>query len=285
MSSPETLQAEGDARRLVLRRRGSLHPLLVQHAPADRRAFIHPLAVPDGGGVLTEDEPPHHPWQHGLYVGLNDVNGTGFWTEGRLPGHGPDGTFHPEPMTPPRLTDHTAAWNVTSEWRAPEGGLLLVEHQAWRLSDLGGVLVLDLAWTLTARVDLRFGQHTYGGLFLRMPWRKETGGEVRTSEGAATIAAAEGRPARWVALAMPLPDRPAGPAGVAMLDHPANPGHPVPWRVDNNLGIAPSRCIAGAWTLAAGAATCSRYRLVAYAGGIDTERIERAWRDYAAEPV
>ena len=43
--------------------------LLEQHAAADHRAYIHPLMAPDGKGVYTENEPKHHPWQHGLYVG------------------------------------------------------------------------------------------------------------------------------------------------------------------------------------------------------------------------
>jgi hypothetical protein len=37
--------------------------------------YIHPLVAPDDIGILTEDEPDHHPWQHGLYTGLNDVPG------------------------------------------------------------------------------------------------------------------------------------------------------------------------------------------------------------------
>lgn len=275
------LHAEFTSRRLTLYRSGLAAPLLVQHAPAAARAYIHPLLAPDGDGTLTENEPPHHAWQHGLYVGLNDVNGVGFWTEGRLSGHGPDGTFHPEPMRPPVVHGATAAWQVVSHWRDPAGADLLVETQAWRFEDRGETGVLDLAWTLTARVDLRFGQYPYGGLFLRMPWRAETGGRVATSEGATTIAAAEGRPARWVAVAMPLPDRSDGVAGIAILDHPANPGHPVPWRVDNNLGIAPSRCIAGAWSLAAGEATSSRYRLLIFPDAIDAAFIETAWSAFA----
>ncbi len=281
--TPSSLRAESTPHRIALFRPGLAHPLVTQHAAPGLRAFIHPILAPDGVGELTENEPPHHTWQHGLYVGLNDVNGVGFWTEGRLANHGPDGTFHPQPMAAPELAGATAAWRVVSEWRAPAGAPLLTETQAWRFEDRGSTFRLDLDWTLTARVDLRFGQYSYGGLFLRMPWRKETGGDVLTSEGAATIPAAEGRPARWVAITMPVPGRATGAAGMAMLDHPTNPVHPAPWRVDNNLGIAPSRSIAGAWTLAAGQATLSRYRLVVFTGAIDAAAIESAWRDFSTE--
>jgi hypothetical protein len=278
-----SLRSEFTPHRLALFRPGLAQPLIVQHAAPDARAFIHPILAPDGDGELTENEPPHHPWQHGLYVGLNDVNGTGFWTEGRLANHGPDGTFHPQPMTAPKLDGATATWRVTSDWRAPAGSPLLTETQTWSFEDRESTFRLDLDWTLTARVDLRFGPYPYGGLFLRMPWRKETGGTVLTSEGAATISAAEGRPARWVAIAMPVPGRATGPAGMALFDHPTNPVYPSPWRVDNNLGIAPSRSIAGAWTLAAGEATRSRYRLNIFTGAINAGAIEAAWQDYSAE--
>lgn len=267
--------------RMAVYRPGLASPLLVQNAQPGARAFIHPLLAPDGEGTLTENEPPHHAWQHGLYVGLNDVNGCGFWTEGKLPGHGPDGTFHPQPMQAPVVGASSVTWSVDSEWRDSAGMPLLMEAQVWRYDDRGATGVLDLAWTLRATVDLKFGRHAYGGLFLRMPWRAETGGDVRTSEGAATIAAAEGSAARWVALSMSLPDRKTGPAGMAILDHPANPVHPSPWRVDNNLGIAPSRCIAGAWSLAKGEATTSRYRVLLYAGGVDAGLVNANWIEFA----
>lgn len=278
----KSLSVEFTPSRLAVYRSGLSQPLLVQNAQPDARAFIHPLLAPDGEGTLTENEPPHHAWQHGLYVGLNDVNGIGFWTEGKLPGHGPDGTFHPQPMREPMVAGNAVTWSVMSEWRDPAGLALLTETQAWRYQDRGMVGVLDLAWTLRAQVDLTFGRHSYGGLFLRMPWRAETGGDVLTSEGATAIDQAEGQPARWVALSMPLPDRLAGPAGVAILDHPSNPVHPSPWRVDNNLGIAPSRCIAGAWTLAKGASTTSRYRVLLYPGKIDAGLVDASWSEFAA---
>jgi len=277
-----SLSVEFTPQRLAFFRPGQTQPLLAQHAPTHARPFIHPILAPDGDGILTENEPPHHAWQHGLYVGLNDVSGIGFWTEGKLAGHGPDGTFHPQPLAAPVLADNSATWRVVADWRAPDGATLLTEMQAWRFEDRGDTYLLDLEWTLTARTDLRFGQYPYGGLFLRMPWGKETGGEVLTSTGAATIVAAEGQRARWVALAMPIPGRAHGSAGIAMLDHPTNPEHPAPWRVDNNLGIAPSRCIAGAWTLSAGASSTNRYRLVVYAGGIDASALAREWQRFAA---
>ncbi len=274
------LQAESGSERLVLRRACAAAPLLVQHAPAHRRPFIHPLAAPDGQGELTEDMPAHHPWQRGLYVGLNEVDGVGFWKEGTGAAGERDGTFHPASLSTPTLAGSRASWQVHTQWRAPGGEPVLAETQAWRLGDGGGVVELELDWTLQALRATRFGQYAYGGLFLRMPYREHSGGAVLSSEGLG-LPQVEGQPARWVALCMPLPGR-RGEAGVAMLDHPGNPGHPVPWRVDHQLGIAPSRCIGGAWSLAEGEVSTSRYRLYLFCGPIDPEVVEAQWRAFAA---
>jgi hypothetical protein len=88
-----------------------------------------------------------------------------------------------------------------------------------------------------------------------------------------------------MAVAMPLEGREegeAGLAGVAILDHPGNREHPVPWRVDNQLGIGPSPCIAGAWHLPRGGTTTARYRILAFAGPVDGAWIEGEWAGFAA---
>lgn len=256
--------------------------LVAQNAASNHRPFLHPIAAPDGLGTLTEDAPPHHPWQHGLYVGLNDVVGVGFWTEGRQKKNAPDGTFHPRPLNAAAVQGDRASWTVVSDWRDQAGKDVLVETQAWSLHDRGDLLELDLGWTLCASRDLVFGQYAYGGLFLRMPYRDR--GSVLTSAGHREQQLAEAQPAQWVAVAMPIPDRPADAAwaGIAILDHPANPAHPAPWRVDHQCGIAPSRCIAGAWSLPTGAATTSRYRIVIHAGPTSEALVAAAWHRYTA---
>ena len=259
--------------------RGEAGPaLLTQHAAPHKRPFIHPILAPDGVGVLTEDAPPHHPWQHGLYVGLNDVNGVGFWGEG-LTGNPKDGTFHPAPLAPARLDGSTAQWDVVTEWRAPDGAPLLTETQAWSFTDCGTAYNLDLAWTLRAAVDLTFGKYAYGGLFLRMPFRA-AGGGMALNSGGLSGPGAEGQRARWVAVAMPIAGR-ADSAGMAIFDHPSNVEHPVPWRVDGQLGIAPSHCIAGSWRLARGSASQNRYRVRVYCGGIVPAALDAQWKAFA----
>ncbi len=268
--APAPLRAERtDSGALRIYRGDASQPILVQEAKPDFRPFIHPIVSPDGKGILTEDAPGHHLWQHGLYVGLNEVNGVDFWKHDEL--------FHPRPLARPRVSGHHARWSVTTEWRSPARERLLTETQQWHLTDNGTNYLLDLTWTLEAGTDLTFGRFAYGGLFLRMPFR---GKGTAVNSGGDSGPAAEGKRARWVAVSMPIEGR-DDEATLAILDHPGNPDHPQPWRVDGQLGIAPSRCILGDWKLAKGKRTTSRYRVLISGGKPGVESIESGWREFA----
>jgi len=267
------LRFENTGHRLSLFREGKNVPMVVQHAQADRRPYLHPLAAPDEVGNLTEDAPSHHPWQHGLYVGLNAVNGVGFWKEGAE-----NGTFHPELIPPPKREGECLIWQIQTAWRSPDGAPLITETQGWTFQDAGETYTLDLDWRLRADVDLMFGQYPYGGLFLRMPYIAERGGSALNSEGQYN-AEAEAQRARWVVVQMPIEGR-ADPAGIALMDHPQNPEYPVPWRVDGQLGIAPSRCIAGEWQLPKGETALFRHRAYVFCGPADVNRIEASWNTF-----
>ena len=259
---------------LEFRRASSRAPLIVQHARADRRPYLHPLVAPDESAVLTEDAPAHHPWQHGLSIGLNDVNGVGFWTEGRHEPHRAiDGTFHPQPLRAAVVQGHTARWVVETEYRAPTGTALMDETQRWLARDDGNAYCLDLEWILRARIDIQFGRYDYGGLFLRMPWRADAGFTMHNSQGAKAREQIEAQRACWVAVS-------TGRAGIAIFDHPQNPEHPVPWRADNSFGFGPSRCIAGAWKLAAGESARLLHRVFVFT---EPGAITESYRQFTEE--
>jgi hypothetical protein len=277
------LRATHEPHRIAVFSGDAATPCIVQHAAPNSRPFIHPLLAPDGRTVLTEDAPAHHPWQHGLYAGLNDVNGAGFWTEGLYEKHRAiDGTFHPWPLQAPQVKGDLVAWTARCEWRSPAGAALLQEEQHWvaRNTFLRGTCSIDLMWTLTAQVDLAFGRYDYGGLFLRMPFQRERGGEAINSAGQRN-AEAEGQRACWCAVSMPLGDAGAR-AGVALFDHPSNMHFPTPWRVDNELGIGPAPCRASAWHLQAGESRRFRYGVLPFTGGADASAINHQFNLFIA---
>jgi hypothetical protein len=262
--------------RLQIVRSEKSSPILIQHAAPDNRPYIHPIIAPDGKGCLTENQPWHHFWQHGLYTGLHGVNGVDFWCEG-IGGGGleHDGTFHPRPLAAARVAGNTASWQVETDWRSPAGEDILTECQTWRFEDVGMTYRLDLQWELKAKCDIRFDQCPYGGLFLRLPWHPRIGATALDSEGRGQ-AESEGKRSRWAAVSLPLPGREDN-AGIAILEHPGNPVYPSPWRVDGNYGISPSRCILGEWRLGKGETSLEYYRLFVFCGGIDSSAIEKEW--------
>jgi hypothetical protein len=273
------LHASHDPHRIEIFIGDATTPCVTQHAAPNHRPFIHPLLAPDGSTVLTEDAPAHHPWQHGLSAGLNDVNGAGFWTEGLHEPHRKiDGSFHPLPLEAPQVKGDRAAWLVRCEWRSITGEVLLVETQQWAMRAASPAYFLQFTWTLTAQADLTFGQYDYGGLFLRMPFHKARGGEALNSAGQRN-ADAEAQRARWCAVSMPVSD--AGNwAGVALFDHPSNMQFPTPWRVDHELGVGPSPCIAGAWHLQAGNARRFTHGVLPFMGRADASMIEHHWKEF-----
>jgi hypothetical protein len=50
--------------------------------------------------------------------------------------------------------------------------------------------------------------------------------------------------------------------------------------VDNQLGISPSRCIAGAWDLAEGVSTTNCYRVVVFSRAIDADNLADRWERF-----
>lgn len=255
--------------------------VLRQHAGPNQRPFIHPLVSPGGAGTVTEDAPAHHPWQHGLYFGLNDVNGVGFWTEGLLPGRADrDGAFDSRIHSAPTVVNGDVRWAVATDYRDLDGSIMLEDVQDWRLAACDDRLDLDVTWTLRARRDVVFGKYEYGGLFLRMPFRSDRGGSAVDSNGDSE----SGQRARWVSVRMPLAET-GREVLVAVLDHPANPGSPVPWRIDDELGIGPAPSAAGSWMLDEDTRTCFRYRVVVFGDVAQPAAVAAAWDRYWQEVV
>lgn len=247
-------------------------PIVVQHAPAGMRPYLHPVLAPDGKGVITDFRPSHHLHQTGIYFGLAAVNGRSFF-------HNLDGSyFRGRGATIDRAQGKRVGWTVVTDWLAADGTVLLTETQRWALEDHGSNYVLDLDWEGRAAVDLTVGEYAYGGLFIRMPWKPGIAGAAVNSEGLSGNEA-EGKRARWVDVGMEIAGRPDW-AHIAVLDHRSNAGHPVPWRVDGNLGIVPSRSRLGAWQLPAGETSRARYRLVVYTGTLDKGLIEKNWEKF-----
>lgn len=246
--------------------------ILTQNAKEGIRPYIHPLVAPDGQGVLTEFSPSHHKHQTGLYWGLKEVNGRDYfmnWKE-----------EYWKRVSAEVLNEKgiEVKWRIVYDLLGDKSNSILTETQTWSFTESEGKYLLDLIWKGEAHTDVTMGKFYVGGLFVRMPWHAGIAGEVINSAGQRN-AGGEGQRAIWSDIGIQVPGR-QDRGHIAILDHPDNVGFPSPWRVDNELGVGPSRQILGDWTIKAGETHVIRYRIVVYTGPHDGRMIGRIWKNY-----
>jgi hypothetical protein len=267
-----------DSDRLEVYREGLDEPLVTQNFRTDMRPYLHPVRPWDGNGVFTEIHPDHHPHQTGIYWGLKRLNGRDYFMK--------NGASHyrRHDVAVAAASGAAVSWRVSCDLLDDAGVAVFRETHHWKATGGDGVLVLDLTWEGEALTDVTVGQYFVGGLFVRMPWRPDIGSEVVNALGERNHAEAEGHRARWVDVGMAIAGR-TDWGHIAILDHPANPAAPAPWRVDEQMGVGPSRQILGDWSLRAGEMTVERYRLVVHTGTLVPAQIDARWRAYSGEPA
>ncbi|MBC7759460.1 MAG: PmoA family protein, partial [Phormidesmis sp. FL-bin-119] len=250
-------------------------PILIQHAKADFRPYIHPISSPDGKGMLTEYSPGHHKHQTGLYWGFTRVNGRDYF-------HNPSGDYWKKVSS--RVLEAAGKevkWQTVYDLLDEKGNKVLTETQNWSMRANDEKFFLELEWKGEAKTDITIGKYDYGGLFLRMPWREGIKGEV-VNAARQRNEKAEGQSAMWVDAGMQVEGR-DDLAHIAIFDHPQNKGYPQTWRVDNQFGIGTARSRNGDWKINKGETEVIKHQLVVYTGKLNDLELTDMWRDYTGE--
>ena len=256
-------------------RDGGSEALLVQNARDDHRPYIHPIMAPDGKGVLTEYSPGHHKHQTGLYWGFTRLNGRDYF-------HNPSNGFWQRVETNVLASSgEVVQWETVYHLLDEGGTALLEESQVWSMRDTGDKYFLDLTWTGKAHTEVTISEYAYGGLFLRMPWHEDIAGKVVNSSRQEDQRA-EGQRAMWVDVGMEIDGRDDW-GHIAIFDHPENPTFPMPWRVDNKLGIGPARSRLGDWEIPAGNSETFKHQFVVYTGEQSDVTINDEWKTYTGQ--
>jgi hypothetical protein len=153
---------------------------------------------------------------------------------------------------------------------------------------------LDWTMTLTAvstdRIFKSLSEHgDYSGLSYRCV-RAMDQGRILNSEKITDVRKTHGQAARWAdysglldgCLEYGTPYE----AGLAIFDHPGNPGYPVRWFCMNTpFGfLAANRCLGGLWTLPANTPVTIRWAVFVHEGFATYERIESEHRRFVAAP-
>ena len=257
-AAPLNLVKDEEAETISVFRSGSSEPIIVQHARDDHRPYLHPIVAPDGNGILTQYSPGHHKHQTGIYWGFTRLNGRDYF-------HNPSGGYW-QRVDSKILVDSGEAvqWETVYHLLDETGMALLEESQVWTVRDTGERYIMDLLWSGKAHTEVTISEYNYGGLFVRMPWKTGNEGEVINSSRQRN-SRAEGQRATWVDIGMEIEGRDDW-GHIAIFDHPENATHPMPWRVDRQMGAGPARSRLGDWKIPAGDTEIFRHQFVVYTG-------------------
>ena len=268
-----------------------------------RSGFIHPLAT-RSGVVVTDDFPPEHAHQHGLFFAWVNTTFDGrkvdFWNQHTKTGRVGNDPSDPGPtfVGGPVAAEFHAA--LRHEDTTAPGGPVPVLLEAWAIHayDVPGCVVIDLEseQQCAGMKPLTINKNIYGGLGYRgnRQWldpmakgeeppdpARSGHSDFTTGEGKHRLDGNHTRP-RWVDLSGEV-DGKVG--GLTILDHPGNFRFPQPVRLHPNkpyLSFAPE--VLGEFEIVPGQKYVSRYRLIVHDGRPDLALIERLWGDYADPP-
>jgi hypothetical protein len=249
--------------------------------------YFHPLRTTDGR-LLTWDRPPDHLWHHGLWFSWKFINKVNYWELDAKTGR-PAGRTSWSNVRIATGRDLKARIDMDLAYRpAGEDAPVLSEKRTIEISPPGADGVYAIDWTCAFRADAAV-------LLDRTPLPGETGGEVWGGYAGLSLRLAEGLSEPVVMTSDGLvdvwtEDRYRGrhaavdysglvgerPAGVAILDHPANPRSPSPWYVIRSAEMSfftPAVLCFEPLFLRSGEAIVLRYRVLVHPGRWDEGRL------------
>lgn len=251
------------------------------HGADGQRPFVFPVIGPSGRS-LTRMGHPHDPQGHGhhnsVWLSHQFVNGSNFWE---------NGVARIEHTRMLRIDDgdDSALIEVENAWldkdRVPQ------MHELRRTSvkllpDGEWLLLIDTQFEARkAPVELK--QTAFGMVAVRMAKTigvNDGGGTIRNSESGVNEAGCFRKPARWCDYSGPILT--GVNEGIALLDHPSNLHHPVPFHVRDDGWMGASLTFPGAHTIEKDKPLRLRYALYIHRDIAAPEKIEAQWKAFAA---
>jgi hypothetical protein len=269
-------------------RRDGLELTSYHFGPGLRRPFLFPVLGPSGRS-LTRMGHPHDPVTHShhnsVWVSHHDVNGQSFWDD-----RGPGRVVHRRVI---RYDDGADAASVVAlnDWVGEGGRIHLTERRGvtvLAMDDGEWLMVLDLQFD-AGDGPATLGKTPFGIVGVRMAKTigvKDGGGRIRSSEGNEGEQGANGvfhKRARWVDYSGPITDSAA--EGIALFDHPSNPGHPAPFHVRDDGWMGACLTMDAPITVRPGTPLRLRYALYVHRGVPRPEAIQSRWGQFSRSTI
>jgi hypothetical protein len=248
----------------------------------------------------TRNGPPamDHQHQRGLWFAHDNVNHLDFWNNewsyfADL--HRPNlGRINLKTLGAVKSGGSQGSIAATFEWTDMEGNKpILTESRVMTFYADPKLRYFDVDITLTATADyVTFGDGKDGAFGIRLrPILQEDKGvsRITNADGLAGEKELWGKPSDWCDYSGGIQGE---KVGVAILDYPDNPRHPVRWHARayglfaaNPFGLSQltnDKTLNGAITLSAGQSLRYRYRVIIHPGGAKDADIAGLYKKYTA---
>jgi len=271
------------------------------------KPYLHPLRTSSGIYVtrmwpmekVAEEASiakPDHPHQRGVWFAHDSVIANGvkldFWNNEAsytTPNRGKIVLAKLGEITSGKDKGSIAA---TFDWTDLEGHKILTESRVMTFYDDPKLRIIDFDITLRADGKVTFGDGKDGAFGIRMrPVLQETGGtgHIVNADGLEGEKQLWGKPSNWCDYWGEINGE---KVGIAILDHPDNPHHPVRWHARgyglfaaNPFGLAVftrDKSQDGSVTIEPGQSLRFRYRVIVHPGDEKAADIAGQWARYTA---
>ncbi len=250
--------------------------------PSLCRPFLYPFRGP-AEWSLTRMGHPHDPVGHShhnsVWISHHDVAGVDFWSDrgGKIV-HERVEQFSDGPHS---------AWVLTvNAWQDPEGKTRMRDRRRIEVAPLSGeefLVYIDLQLEAPGQEPVTLGATPFGLIGVRMAKTigvHDGGGRILNSEGHRDEEGVFRKPARWVDYSGPVTEELRG--GIALMDHPENPGHPSPFHVRNDGWMGVCFTLSGPRTIEPSKPIRLRYGLWMHGRVPGVELCDDRWQAFSS---
>lgn len=250
-----------------------------------RKPYLYPVLGP-AGHPLTDLGKPHdptgsHAHHLSLWVGHGSAGGKDFWSMG-------GGTIVQEAVELQEDGPLFGVLRTRLAWTHGEKAILR-ERRTWTFhatSPSFRLMDLELELSPPGDAPVVLGPTSFGLLSVRVAPTMtvvDGAGEITDAEGRVNERAVHLGRAAWIDLSGPV--GPGERAGVALMDHPSNPGHPTAWHCRDDGWASAAVSKEGPVTIQPGTPLRLRYRVVLHRGGAREADVAAHFADFAAAPL
>jgi hypothetical protein len=282
------------------------------YGPDVAKPYLYPLRAASGIAVTraypmdkVAGESTDHPHQRALWFAHSSVNGLDYWNnefsyeESNPRMKGKMGHIFVTKIDKVQSGAKEGEIDETSEWKQPDGVVVLNEDRRMIFHAGGPDRVIDFDFVLTAKTDVTFGDAKDGVFGIRVaagleepaknsPAEPKRTGLMTNAQGGKTEAECWGKRSEWMDYSGTVEGQ---QVGIAIFDTPGNSGFPTYWHA-RGYGLFANNIFArheftnrkepdGSVTLKPGEKLHFRYRVVIHPGDAASAHIADLYKEYA----